>query len=174
MATITENLKKILSAVYGKDVRQAIHDSIDQCNQKVSDVYSVVTDIVNRMSLPVKYDTVPGKIWYLYTTGHPGMVEKVSGNSNCECAAIPVESGETYYIIAYQGTDASVGVGPKVMFATKKDSTSYQYVEGYTEPNYGDNGWMVTVPESASPIYLLVYSTGVVLGGIAEVQKMRI
>jgi hypothetical protein len=31
MAGINEDLKKILSAVYGKDVRQAIHDSIQQC-----------------------------------------------------------------------------------------------------------------------------------------------
>lgn len=31
MATIADYLKKILSAVYGKDVRQAIHDAIHQC-----------------------------------------------------------------------------------------------------------------------------------------------
>lgn len=31
MATIIENLKKILEARYGKDVRQAIHDSIENC-----------------------------------------------------------------------------------------------------------------------------------------------
>lgn len=31
MSNITENLKKILSAVRGKDVRQAIHDSIHDC-----------------------------------------------------------------------------------------------------------------------------------------------
>ena len=28
MGTISDNLKKILSSVYGKDVRQAIHDAI--------------------------------------------------------------------------------------------------------------------------------------------------
>ena len=31
MASITENLKKILAAVYGRDVRQSIHDSIQEC-----------------------------------------------------------------------------------------------------------------------------------------------
>ena len=31
MASITENLKKILAAVYGRDVRQAIHDGIAGC-----------------------------------------------------------------------------------------------------------------------------------------------
>lgn len=31
MSNIQENLKKILAAVYGKDVRQAIHDSIHDC-----------------------------------------------------------------------------------------------------------------------------------------------
>ena len=31
MATVKQNLQKIMSAVRGADVRQAIHDSIDQC-----------------------------------------------------------------------------------------------------------------------------------------------
>ena len=36
MADIDKELKKILSAVYGKDVRQAIHDSIQQCEEDIS------------------------------------------------------------------------------------------------------------------------------------------
>lgn len=31
MSTIEENLARIKTAVYGKDVRDAIHDSIEQC-----------------------------------------------------------------------------------------------------------------------------------------------
>lgn len=38
MATITENLRQILSAVYGRDVRQAIHDSIEQCGRDLEGV----------------------------------------------------------------------------------------------------------------------------------------
>ena len=38
--SIKENLQKILDAVYGKDVRQAIHDSIEQgieqCEEKTN------------------------------------------------------------------------------------------------------------------------------------------
>ena len=32
---ITENLKKILAAVYGRDVRQAIHDGIAGCDENI-------------------------------------------------------------------------------------------------------------------------------------------
>ena len=35
MASITENLKKILAAVYGRDVRQAIHDGILDCQNDI-------------------------------------------------------------------------------------------------------------------------------------------
>ena len=35
-SVIAQHLNKILEAVYGKDVRQAIHDSIKQCYSDVS------------------------------------------------------------------------------------------------------------------------------------------
>ena len=37
MASIAQHLKKILSAMYGEDVRNAIHDSIDAINKEVID-----------------------------------------------------------------------------------------------------------------------------------------
>ena len=37
MVSIAKNLKQILTAVYGRDVRQAIHDGIQQCSQEVHD-----------------------------------------------------------------------------------------------------------------------------------------
>ena len=37
MATIQECLSNILKAVYGKDVRQSIHDAIEQCYNDVND-----------------------------------------------------------------------------------------------------------------------------------------
>lgn len=36
MATISENLSAILSAVYGKDVRQSIHDALEQCYENTT------------------------------------------------------------------------------------------------------------------------------------------
>lgn len=47
MATVTENLRQILSAIYGRDVRQAIHDSIEGCNEGVEWVTKHV-DILHR------------------------------------------------------------------------------------------------------------------------------
>ena len=37
MASIAQHLKKILSAMYGEDVRNAIHDSIEAINEEVID-----------------------------------------------------------------------------------------------------------------------------------------
>lgn len=49
--TITEALTKISTAVYGKDVRNAIHDGIELCyNERTSGGYDPVTDINNFVS----------------------------------------------------------------------------------------------------------------------------
>ena len=45
MSNILENLQKILSAVYGRDVRQAIHDAIHDCYE---DGQSGATDLIAR------------------------------------------------------------------------------------------------------------------------------
>lgn len=51
MATIADYLKKILSAVYGKDVRQAIHDAIHQCYEdgKVGAVDLIARERINNL-----------------------------------------------------------------------------------------------------------------------------
>lgn len=48
MSNIAENLQKILSSIYGKDVRQAIHDSIEDC---YNDGRSGATDLTARQML---------------------------------------------------------------------------------------------------------------------------
>lgn len=51
MSNILENLQKILSSVYGKDVRQAIHDSIRDCYE---DGKVGATDLIAREGLNTK------------------------------------------------------------------------------------------------------------------------
>ena len=46
---ITENLKKILAAVYGRDVRQSIHDSIQECYNNAEACKSYTNEHVNDM-----------------------------------------------------------------------------------------------------------------------------
>lgn len=46
MSRISNLLAQILSAVYGKDVRQAIHDSIEQCYSDVSTAKTLADDSV--------------------------------------------------------------------------------------------------------------------------------
>lgn len=178
MATITENLKRILSAVYGRDVRQAIHDSIEQCYDTVDDTKSVVQDILGKLSVPVTFTATKQSVWYMYTSGNPGAIERKNANEYCESVAIPVGSGETYHITIYNdSSNGGFSTAAKVMFATKGASDQYyKYAAGYLEPNYAGNDWMVTAPEDTSgkQMYLLLYSTGVNMGGISKVRKMRV
>lgn len=46
---ITENLKKILAAVYGRDVRQSIHDSIQECYNNAEACKSYTNEHVKDM-----------------------------------------------------------------------------------------------------------------------------
>lgn len=57
---IQESLRKIKEAVYGKDVRQAIYDAINQCYEdgKASDFHLIELDEVETMSLIVEDEPV--------------------------------------------------------------------------------------------------------------------
>lgn len=46
MANIKQYLDNILNAIYGKDVRQSIHDAIEQCYEDATDVANTIENIV--------------------------------------------------------------------------------------------------------------------------------
>lgn len=58
MANITTYLKNILSAVYGKDVRQSIHDGIEEINNEVEETTDLSNETKTRQDLlEQKYNT---------------------------------------------------------------------------------------------------------------------
>lgn len=57
MANIKEYLDNILSAIFGKDVRQSIHDSINAINEEVAESITTSQETKNRQDLlEKKYD----------------------------------------------------------------------------------------------------------------------
>ena len=57
MANIKEYLDNILSAIFGKDVRQSIHDSIEAMNEEVAESITTSQNTKNRQDLlEQKYD----------------------------------------------------------------------------------------------------------------------
>lgn len=74
MGSIKENLQNILSAVYGRDVRQAIHDSIEQCEKDMEngiaqcrEAANLATDTVQKLLdnliQPVTFTVTDGIYW---------------------------------------------------------------------------------------------------------------
>ena len=114
-----------------------------------------------------------GLVWYLYTTGDPGRIEQVSANEYCENSVMEVSPGEKYRITIHN--DASSGgssytSAPNIMVATA-ETGGYRIVDSYVG-SYQNQ--VVTIPESAEQLYLLLYSTGRNLGGISRVEKYMI
>lgn len=113
-----------------------------------------------------------GLVWYLYTTGDPGRIEQVSANEYCEIAVMQVSPGEKYRITIYNDSSggSSYTSAPNIMVATA-ETGGYRIVDSYVG-SYQNQ--VVTIPESAEQLYLLLYSTGRNLGGISRVEKYMI
>lgn len=101
MADIDKELKKILSAVYGKDVRQAIHDSIQQCEEDISickedlskgvgDINGYKNQISSRMR-EIEYEgmKVSGRVSDI----EQSLIEPVSFHGRSATAWLHVENG---------------------------------------------------------------------------------
>lgn len=61
MAKIAEFLKQILSARYGRDVRQSIHDAISAINDESTECWATVEKVPETLAIAAVKDTVSGK-----------------------------------------------------------------------------------------------------------------
>ena len=61
MAKIAEYLKQILSARYGRDVRQSIHDAISAINDESTECWATVEKVPETLAIAAVKDTVSGK-----------------------------------------------------------------------------------------------------------------
>lgn len=61
MAKIAEYLKQILSARYGRDVRQSIHDAISAINDETTECWATVEKVPETLAIAAVKDRVSGK-----------------------------------------------------------------------------------------------------------------
>lgn len=178
MATITENLKKILSAVYGKDVRQAIHDSIEQCEkdmesgiakcrEDVESVHDAMNTILDHLVETIEVTPTEGVAWFMVR----GTIYEETG-SYYSGVKLSVSAGETYRIVTYRGdSDSSYYLDYPVIAAAEGGDGTLRLVKAYDKSLVSDTDtYMVTVPEGSD---LLLISNVALIGEI-QVGKLRV
>lgn len=164
------------AATSARNAAESANTSANNANAAASNANNAadaVADVMDNVWEPMVLISGIGLVWYLYTTGDPGRIEQVSANEYCENSVMEVSPGEKYRITIHN--DASSGgssytSAPNIMVATA-ETGGYRIVESYVG-SYQNQ--VVTIPESAEQLYLLLYSTGRNLGGISRIEKYMI
>lgn len=177
--SIKENLQKILKGVYGKDVRQAIHDSIEQCETDmesgiqeckatVDEVYRNVIPLWDLLSETVNVALLNGRIW-AYGGGLLN-TNPVSGYE-VQCAYAHVSQGEIYKVTTYRDAESYAIVPIFCAADGTAEGEDAKLVKAINEPSLeGANDYFVTVPEGAD--MLLISSNNRSKGDIT-VRKLK-
>ena len=147
---ITENLKKILAAVYGRDVRQSIHDSIQECynnaeacksytNEHVKDMETKMAGITGQskalmaktrkdvrnvqaiFSVEKTVSITDGKLWEAQDAGSSCVLME---GAKTQCTTLNVQRGERYIIHTSMVSRAGSGRGKyPIIFAVDNIAT---------------------------------------------------
>lgn len=195
MVDITENLKKILAAVYGRDVRQSIHDGIAGCDENIR------TECSNReqseQELETKIQNLENKI-AIVTAGIFETVEAATSNATKDyrwykhpttsmITSMPASPSRGFY---YQNTKISATPGSTYRITvyvmnTEQDTENIIAVASGsgTDSSYSDfRGLDVTLEEGMHDYYvtipqgynlLLVTTENYVVGDIA-ISRLRL
>lgn len=190
MADIGSYLKKILSAVYGEEVRGSIHDAISAINGEVSavdnarkkdveDLTQCADDlkdaVVSMISCnPISWETlsaetislVKGSLWYIGIVS-PDVLQRTTGNSSIHQSAwVSVKAGEIYRIHTYAPNSSFSGsliyLGNAQNDGLIFNKGTYKNVEVSAIEGWGD--YFVAIPNGYN--YLLINSNGAEEGNI--------
>ena len=152
---ITENLKKILAAVYGRDVRQSIHDSIQECynnaeacksytNEHVKDMETKMAGITGQskalmaktrkdvrnvqaiFSVEKTVSITDGKLWEAQDAGSSCVLME---GAKTQCTTLNIQRGERYIIHTSMVSRSSSGRGKyPIIFAVDNSSAGFTMV----------------------------------------------
>ena len=178
---ITENLKKILAAVYGRDVRQAIHDSILDCHNDIEACKSYTDEHVEEMetkmagitgrcealllktrkdirnvqaifSVEITVAVVDGKLWEVQTSD--GACVFAEGFKT-QYTALDVKPGERYIVHTSMVSRSGSGRGKyPIIYATNGSTSNFVMVSAVEIKEEGDCDYIVTVPDGVK--YMLI------------------
>ena len=170
---ITENLKKILAAVYGRDVRQSIHDSIQECYNNAEACKSYTNEHVKDMETKMAGITGQSKALMAKTRKDVRNVQAIfsvektveaqDASSSCvlmegaktQCTTLNVQRGERYIIHTSMVSRAGSGRGKyPIIFAVDNSSAGFTMVSAVEIEEEGDCDYIVTVPDNAK--YMMI------------------
>ena len=181
MASIAENLKKILAAVYGRDVRQSIHDSIQECyntaetcksytNEHVADMETKMSGIIGQcetlllktrkdvrnvqaiFSVEKTVSITEGKLWEAQEAGSSCVLME---GVKTQCTTLNIQRGERYIVHTSMVERSSSGRGKyPIIFAVDNSSSGFTMVSAVEIEEEGDCDYIVTVPDNVK--YMLI------------------
>lgn len=138
MANIKEYLDNILSAIFGKDVRQSIHDSIEAINEEVAESITTSQNTKNRQDLlEQKYNEQIKNM----TLESPSDAEIVDARGGFDTLSKRLDAKE------FKATDCSAKLGEELVTNTGWTS------EGWT--GNSENGFTHVVGETTPLIYFM-------------------
>lgn len=160
MTDITEILKKILTSVYGKDMRQAIHDGIKACKDAVDAGLGELkaTDIV--------FETEEGYYWDVLTWSVNGQAKRSIHkkqvdeeiNTYLQNVVLPVSPGEKYRIECAKFKPGQLGANvinyPIIAVEQADRESASGYCGSMSKATDGIAIYDYVVPENAN--YLIV------------------
>lgn len=174
--SIKENLQKILDAVYGKDVRQAIHDSIEQgieqCEEKTNIAINTVKSLLDNLISTVQFSVQDGKYWE-YTRGD------IYENSNtyAQSVKIPANPGETYKIRCHKGDSGTLYITyPILAVSGISGTTDNMSFKGLCETPLVESEeiYVYTVPSGADGLIINHVRQSGALNFDIEIYKLRV
>ena len=203
MPNITDLLKNILSAVYGKDARQSIHDAVEQCYGKVGYYKPTVTNGVlswtrSKDSLPsVSSNSIvgpQGNPGYTPVKGEDYHTEDEKNDLHHECVISLLDRMRANYTVESDGSitmhsmvlyggkpsDSPILNGPKFTFTiTNADGTpNTDFSDDPLAFTDGAVSIFVETPEGVSrnPMFLTPYETtaGTCVWDLSGYSKIQI
>ncbi|MFR6676530.1 hypothetical protein [Hominisplanchenecus sp.] len=181
MTDITEILKKILTSVYGRDVRQSIHDGILDCHndieacksytdEHVKEVETKMAGITGRcealllktrkdvrnvqaiFSVEKTVSITDGKLWEAQDAGSSCVLME---GAKTQCTTLNIQRGERYIIHTSMVSRSSSGRGKyPIIFAVDNSSAGFTMVSAVEIEEEGDCDYIVTVPDNAK--YMMI------------------
>ncbi len=184
---ITENLKKILAAVYGRDVRQSIHDSIQECynnaeacksytNEHVKDMETKMAGITGQcetlllktrkdvrnvqaiFSIEKTVSITEGKLWEVQEADNSCVLTE---GVKTQCTTLNIQRGERYIVHTSMVSRSSSGRGKyPIIFGTDNSSSGFTMVSAIEIEEEGDCDYIVTVPDDAKYMMISANESG--------------
>ena len=168
MTDIAEILEKILTAVYGRDVRQSIHDGIEACKDAVGKWKNGVIsnhNTIMAMMNEIPLDPISGYVWGI--SGGTSVI--IPATLNSQYTWLNVNPGDAYWVRTSSEADGNAYAPVMLTYGGGVDGTGGIIVSVVNSPYIeGTNDYFVTIPEGSNVDTMLISADEI------AVEKIRL